>query len=229
MTPGRGRDAPSAGESTADGGPAVDGGREDDGAARPNPVRRLYDWVVSWADRPSGPAALAGVAAAESIFFPIPPDVLLIPLCLGRPRKAFRLALLCTAGSVVGALGGYWIGASLYESVAQPILEMYGYTEEYRTVGRMYRDNLVLSLGAAGFTPIPYKVFTIAAGGFKVPVGAFVAVSAVSRAARFFLVAGLLRVFGEPIREFIDRWFNILTLALVAVVVAGFVAVRWLF
>ncbi len=212
---GPGRGAGAAGRGKADG-------------KRPNPVRRLYDWVVSWADRPSGPAALFGIAAAESVFFPVPPDVLLIPLCLGSPRKAFRLAALCTVGSVVGALGGYWVGSSLYETVGRPIIEMYGYTSEYEAVGRMYRDNLVVSLGAAGFTPIPYKVFTIAAGGFRVPIGAFVAISAVSRAGRFFLVAGLLRLFGEPIREFIDRWFNLLTVALAALVVGGFVVVRWL-
>lgn len=203
---------------------AGDTEREGDGR---NWIRRLYDWVVSWADRPSGPAALFGVAAAESVFFPIPPDVLLIPLCLGRPRRAFRFAALCTAGSVVGGLAGYWVGATLYESVGQPILEMYGYLETYRAVGDAYRDSLVWSLGAAGFTPIPYKVFTIAAGGFKVALPAFVAVSTVSRAGRFFLVAGLLRIFGEPIREFVDRWFNVLTLLLAVLVVAGFVVVRW--
>lgn len=221
MTPETGGDGPGPGRGAA----ATDAG---DAAPSSNPVRRLYDWVVSWADRPSGPAALFGIAVAESVFFPVPPDVLLIPLCLGSPRKAFRLALLCTVGSVVGGLGGYWVGASLYETVGRPILEMYGYMSEYETVGRMYRDNLVVSLGAAGFTPIPYKVFTIAAGGFRVPIGAFVAISAVSRAGRFFLVAGLLRAFGEPIRDFIDRWFNLLTLALAALVVGGFVVVRWL-
>lgn len=205
------------------------GGEGERAVGRRNPVRRLYDWVVSWADRPSGPAALFGIAAAESVVFPIPPDVLLVPLCLGRPRKAFRLALLCTAGSVVGALAGYWVGSSLYDTVGRPIIEMYGYASEYEAVGRMYRDNLVLSLGAAGFTPIPYKVFTIAAGGFRVPVGAFLVVSAVSRAARFFLVAGLLRVFGEPIRGFVDRWFNLLTLVFAVLLVGGFLAVRWLF
>lgn len=195
---------------------------------RPNVVRRLYDWVVSWADRPSGPAALTGLAAAEAIFFPIPPDVLLIPLCLGRPRRSLRFALLCTLGSVAGAAVGYWVGSALYESVGQPILELYGYQDVYFRVGRHYRENLVASLGVAGFTPIPFKVFTLAAGGFRVPIVPFLVISAVSRGARFFLVAGLLRIFGEPIREFIDRWFNLLTVLLAVLIVLGFLVLGWL-
>ena len=194
---------------------------------RPNVIRRAYDWVLSWADRPSGPIALTGVAAAESIFFPIPPDVLLIPLCLGEPKRSLRFALLCTAGSLAGALVGYWVGAALYQSAGQWILEAYGYEDLYRRVGDLYRDNLLVTLGAAGFTPIPFKVFTIAAGGFQVPILAFLGISAVSRGARFFLVAGLLRIFGEPMREFIDRWFNLLTIVLVLLIVGGFLVVRW--
>jgi membrane protein YqaA with SNARE-associated domain len=192
-----------------------------------NPIRRLYDWVLRWADRPSGPIALFGLAAAEAVFFPIPPDVLLIPLCLGRRRSSLRFALLCTMGSVCGALVGYWAGSTLYETVGRPILDLYGYGEVYRTVGRLYRDNLVLALGTAGFTPIPYKVFTIAAGGFQVPLVAFVVISAVSRGGRFFLVAGLLRLFGEPVKHFIDRYFNILTVALILLIIVGFAVVKW--
>lgn len=213
------------------GGPARGEGRGGPAEDVPssNPVRRLYDWVLGWAERPSGPAALTGFAAAEAIFFPVPPDVLLIPLSLGRPRRALWFAVLCTAGSVAGAVVGYAVGSGLYESVARPILEMYAYEDVYWRVGEMYRENLVLTLGTAGFTPIPFKVFTIAAGGFRVPLVPFLVISAVSRGARFLLVAGLIRLFGEPIRTFIDRYFNLLTVALVALVVAGFVAVRWLF
>lgn len=199
------------------------------GAPDRNPLRRLYHWVLSWADRPSGPAALFGIAAAESVFFPVPPDVLLIPLGIGKPKRALWFAFLCTVGSLVGAAVGYWIGSGLYESVGRPILEMYGYSDVYGTLGTAYRDNLVLTLGTAGFTPIPYKVFTIAAGGFQVPLVPFLVVSAVSRGARFFLVAALIRLFGEPVRDFIERYFNLLTVLLVILVVLGFVAVRWLF
>lgn len=196
---------------------------------RPNLARRTYDWVLSWSERPSGPAALTGIAAAEAVFFPVPPDVLLIPLALGSPRRALWFAFLCTLGSLAGAAVGYWVGAGLYEALARPILELYGLVGSYERVGEMYRENLVVTLGTAGFTPIPYKVFTIAAGGFRVPFDAFLVVSAVSRGARFFLVAGLIRAFGDPIRDLIDRYFNILTVALVALVIAGFVAVRYLF
>lgn len=213
---------------TAGGGEA--GGSTGESAGkRPNPVRRLYDWVVGWADRPAGPAALTGLAAAESVFFPIPPDVLLIPLCLGRPRRSLRFALLCTVGSLAGAAAGYWCGAALYGSVGEWILDLYGYHDVYRRVGRLYAENLVATVGTAGFTPIPYKVFTLAAGGFRVPVVPFLVVSAVSRAARFFLVAGLLRAFGPSISDFIDRWFNLLTVLLAVLVLLGFAAVRWMF
>ena len=192
-------------------------------------VRRLYDWVLGWADRPGGTWALFGISVAEASFFPIPPDVLLIPLALGKPRNAFRFALICTAGSVLGAVVGYLIGSLLFTSIGQPILDLYGAVDQYDELGRMYNENLVVTLGTAGFTPIPFKVFTIAAGAFGVAFAPFVVVSAFSRAGRFFLVAGLIRLFGESIREFIDRWFNVLSILLVVLIVAGFVAIRFLF
>ncbi len=188
------------------------------------PLRRLYRWVLSWAHRPGGPWALTGVAVAEATFFPIPPDVLLIPMVISRPRRAWFFAALCTLGSVVGAALGYLIGAGLYQTVAAPILELYGYMEEYRRVGRLFQENLVVTLGTAGLTPIPFKVFTIAGGGFAVSLPAFLAVSTVSRGIRFFAVAGLLRVFGPQIREFIERHFGWVSLALAAAVVGGFLA-----
>ena len=178
---------------------------------REGPIRRLYHWVLGWADRPSGPAALFTIATAESFFFPIPPDVLLIPL---------------TLGAVLGGMIGYLIGSGLYQSIGQPLLEFYGYMEHYDKLGGMYSEHLILTLGTAGFTPIPYKVFTIAAGAFGVSFPAFVAISAVSRGARFFLVAGLIRLFGDPMRRFIERWFDLLTIALVVALVGGFVAIR---
>ncbi len=205
------------------------GGITEEPRERQGALRRLYHWVLAWADRPGGPRALFAIAAAESFFFPIPPDTLLIPLCLGKPRRAFRFAATCTVGSVLGGMLGYLIGSALYDAVAVRILDLYGYTEQYAALGRAYSNNLVLALGTAGFTPIPYKVFTIAAGGFSVPFGAFVAISAASRGARFFLVAGLLRWFGEPVRTFIERYFNILTIVLVLAIVAGFLLVGVLF
>ncbi|UCG74966.1 MAG: DedA family protein [Gemmatimonadota bacterium] len=189
---------------------------------RRGPIRRLYHWVLDWAHRPGGPAALFGIATVESFIFPIPPDVLLIPLALGNPRRALRFAGLCTLGSIIGAVFGYLIGLGLYEGVGRPIIELYGYADEYARIGEAYRRNLVLALGTAGFTPIPFKVFTIAAGGFQVPFIAFLAVTAVSRGMRFFLVAVLIRLYGERIRDFIERYFNLLTLAFAVLLIGGF-------
>jgi membrane protein YqaA with SNARE-associated domain len=193
------------------------------------PLHRLYHWVLGWADRPGGTWALFGIAFAESSFFPIPPDVLLIPLALGNVRRSLWFALVCTAGSVAGAMLGYFIGSSLFASIGQPIIELYDGMEHYNELGRMFDENLLVTLGTAGFTPIPFKVFTIAAGAFGVSFPAFVGISAVSRGARFFLVAGLIRLFGEPIRVFIEKYFNLLTIIFVILLVLGFVFISVLF
>ena len=196
--------------------------------ARRGPVRRLYDWTLGWADRPTGPLALFIVAVAESSFFPIPPDVLLMALALGRPNRALWFGAICTAGSVVGGVIGYYIGYALFDQVGRPVLEFYHATETFERVGQLYRENLVVALGTAGFTPIPYKVFTIAAGAFAVPLLPFILISLVSRGARFFLVAGLIRLFGPPVKAFIDRYFNILTVVFVVVLVFGFWAIKFM-
>jgi len=193
------------------------------------PLHRLYHWVLGWADRPGGTWALFGIAFAESSFFPIPPDVLLIPLALGNVRRSLWFALVCTAGSVAGAMLGYFIGSSLFASIGQPIIELYDGMEHYNELGRLFDENLLVTLGTAGFTPIPFKVFTIAAGAFGVSFPAFVGISAVSRGARFFLVAGLIRLFGEPIRVFIEKYFNLLTILFVILLVLGFVFMSVLF
>jgi membrane protein YqaA with SNARE-associated domain len=198
-----------------------------DAALRRGPVRRLYDWTISWAHRPGGTWALFLLALAESSFFPIPPDVLLIALAIGRPKRALWFALVCTAGSVIGGMIGYYIGFSLFEQVGRPVLEFYGATEKFDQVGQLYRDNLVLALGTAGFTPIPYKVFTIAGGAFAVPFAPFVLVSMVSRALRFFLVAGLIYALGPRIKAFIDRYFNLLTILFVVVLALGFYLIKF--
>lgn len=188
-------------------------------------LRRMYDWVLGWADRPGGAWALFGIAFAESSFFPIPPDALLIPLVLGRPTRGLWFATVCTAGSVLGAVAGYMIGSFLFASIGQAILDFYGATDHYVSLGQMFNENLWLTLGTAGFTPIPFKVFTIAAGAFAVAFLPFVVVSTVSRGARFFIVAGLLTVFGERIREFIEKYFNLLSILFVILLIGGFVVI----
>lgn len=195
-------------------------------APRRGPVRRLYDWTLSWANRPGGTWALFGLAFAESSFFPIPPDVLLMALCMGRPRRSFWFALVCTVGSVLGGIAGYFIGASLFEQIGRPILEWYGATAAFDRVGDLYRANLVVALGTAGFTPVPYKVFTIAGGAFAVPLLPFVLISVVSRGARFALVGTLIYFFGPPVKSFIDRYFNLLSILFVVLLVGGFALVK---
>ena len=189
-------------------------------------IRRLYDWVLSWADSRYGALALFILAFVEASFFLIPPDVLLIALAVGRPRGSLYFAAICTAGSVLGGVFGYIIGYQLFDIIGQPIIDFYNAGEAFQRVGDLYRQNLVVALGTAGFTPIPYKVFTIAAGAFAVPFVPFVIVSAVSRGARFFLVAGLIRIWGPQIRGFIERYFNILTVVFVVTLILGFLILR---
>lgn len=191
-------------------------------------VRRIYDWVLGWAESPYGALALFVLAFVEASVFFVPPDVLLIALCVGRPQRSLYFAALCTVGSVLGGISGYLIGYQLYEIIGQPIIEFYDATEAFQRVGDLYRANLVVALGTAGFTPIPYKVFTIAAGAFSVPFAPFVVVSAVSRGARFFLVAGLIRLWGAQIRDFIERYFNLLTVVFVVALTLGFVVLKYL-
>lgn len=197
--------------------------------ARISWVHRLYHWVLSWAEHPQGTWALFLLAFAESSFFPIPPDVLLIALCLGRPRRAAWYALVCTAGSVVGGVAGYAIGRELYDSLGRPILEFYGLTERYAEVQVLYRRYDVWAVGIAGLTPIPYKVFTVTAGAFGVSLPGFVAASVVGRGLRFGIVATLLRLWGEPAREFIDRHLGLLTILFAILLVGGFVLLRTVF
>ncbi len=190
--------------------------------------RRLYDWVLRWAETPHGAIALFALAFMESSFFPVPPDVLLIALVIGSPRRWLRFAAICTAGSVLGGVAGYGIGLGLMESVGRPILRWYGAEEQFARVQSLYEQYDYWIVFAAAFTPIPYKVFTIASGAFGMNVAGFVLVSLVGRGARFFAVSGLLRLFGQPLRRFLERYFDLLSLAFVALLILGFVYVKWL-
>ncbi len=189
-------------------------------------LRRLYEWVLSWAESRYGGLALGVVAFAESSFFPVPPDVLLIALALGKPKRAWRFALVASVGSVLGGVFGYFIGWQFYEVIGIKVIEFYGLAHKYDQVADLYTRYSGWAVGIAGFTPIPYKLFTIAAGAFHVPFGIFVLASALSRSARFFLVAGLIRRFGAQIKPLIDRYFNLLAIAFVILLVGGFLLVR---
>jgi len=190
---------------------------------------RLYDWVLHWSGHPRAQSALFGLAFAEASFFPVPPDVLLISMCLSRPKRAFRYAAVCTAGSVFGGVAGYGIGTGLWH-LLEPFffrfLAVFSFTpENFARVQQAYQENAFLAVFTSGFTPIPYKVFTIAAGVFEVNLAIFILASLLGRAGRFFLVAALLRWMGPRVLPFIERYLGWLTLAFVALLILGFLLV----
>jgi len=193
-------------------------------------LRWLYDWVLSWADSPFGVVALAALAFAESSFFPIPPDVLLIALCLGDRRKWALFAGVCAAASLVGGLAGYAIGWGVWAAVDQWFFAYVpGFTPEvYAQVSGLYQKYDFWIVFVAAFTPIPYKVITITAGVCQINFVMFVIASTVGRSARFFLVAFLLYHFGEHIKDFIDKRFNLVTIVFVVLLIGGFFALKWL-
>jgi membrane protein YqaA with SNARE-associated domain len=198
--------------------------------ANRGPLRRLYDWVLSWADSPHGTTALAAISFAESSFFPIPPDVLQIALSVARPRLSFFYAAVSMVASVAGGVAGWAIGWGLWQAV-EPWFFAYvpGFSrEKFTLVENLYRGNAFLAIFAAAFTPIPYKVFTIAAGVFSVPLGTLVAASVLGRGARFFLVAAAMYFCGTSAKRFLDRYLEVVTLALLAAIVAGFFAIKLL-
>ena len=192
-------------------------------------LRKLYDWVLHWADTPYGTWALFLLAFSESSFFPIPPDVLLIALAVAVPSRSFKYAAVCSAGSILGGCFGYLIGWHFMTSIGTRIISFYGLSEKFAYIETLYRTYDAWAIGIAGFTPIPYKVFTISAGAFRINFAVFVIASLVSRSARFFIVGGLIYVFGPRIQRFIDRYFNILAVAFTILLIAGFVAIKHFF
>jgi len=199
------------------------------GHGRPGWIRRLYDWVLHWAETPYGPAALFVLAFAESSFFPIPPDPLLIALCLGAPARSLRFATICTVGSVLGGMVGYGIGAGAWHMVDQWFFAYVpGVTPEaFEMVRGMYDRWDFWAVFIAGLTPIPYKVFTLSGGVFEINFATFVVASVLSRGMRFFVVAALIYRFGPPIARFIDKYFDLLAVAFVVLLVGGFVVIKY--
>ena len=201
-----------------------------------NPVRKLYDWVLHWAKTPYALPALFILAFAESSFFPIPPDVLLIALAVSIPAKAFRYAAVCTLGSVLGGMLGYLIGSFAwytgndYSSFAMLFFHYVpGFTEElFNLVKLKFEQNAFLAVFTAGFTPIPYKIFTIAGGVCKINFFVFIIASIISRALRFFLVAAIIYKFGSPITAWIDKYFNKLAILFTILLIGGFILIKWM-
>jgi membrane protein YqaA with SNARE-associated domain len=192
-------------------------------------LKRLYNWVLHWADTPYGTWALFILAFAESSFFPIPPDILLIALAVAVPKKALKYAAVCSAGSVLGGCFGYLIGWQFMAGIGDRIVALYGLSDKVDYIATLYNQYDAWAVGIAGFTPIPYKVFTISAGAFNINFGVFLLASLVARSARFFLVGGLIYAFGPQIQSFIDKYFNILVVAGTILLVAGFVLIKYLF
>ena len=189
-------------------------------------LRRLYDGTMRLAGHPRAVWLLAAVAFAESIVFPVPVDVLLIPMVLAAPERAWRYAAVCTCASVAGGAAGYGAGAFLFDAVGAPLLAFYGYGEAFAEAQALYNAHGGLIVFTAAFSPIPYKVFTIASGFAGTDLGAFVLASAAGRGLRFFIVAALLWRFGEPLRAFIERRLGPLTLAFAVLLVAGFLLLK---
>ena len=189
-------------------------------------LRRLYDGTMRLAGHPGAVWILVAVAFAESVVFPVPVDALLIPMVLAAPGRAWRYAAICTGASVAGGVAGYGIGAFLFEALGAPLLAFYNYGEAFAEAQALYNAHGGLIVFTAAFSPIPYKVFTIASGVASTDIGAFILASAAGRGLRFFIVAALLWRFGAPLRAFIERWLGPLTLAFAVLLVAGFVLLR---
>lgn len=190
-------------------------------------LKRLYKWVLQWSEHPQAVWALFWLAVAESSFFPIPPDVLLIAMCLALPKRSFVFASVCTVASVLGGGIGYLLGSSFMDWVGHPLLEWYGVADQFDRLRDLYARYDAWIVIISGFTPIPYKVFTITAGACSIHIGVFFIASVLGRGSRFFLVGGLIYKFGDRARGFIEKHFNWVTLVLAILLVGGFVLIRW--
>ena len=184
--------------------------------------KRLYDWTIALAESPRAGWALAAVSFAESSFFPIPPDVILVPMALAKPQKAWLYATICTAASVLGGIVGYGIGALLYDTVGQWLINLYGYASRMEQLRAFYAEWGALFILVKGLTPIPFKLVTIVSGvlGYNFPL--FVLLATITRGARFFIEAGLLNFFGDSARALLEKHFATFMVLIVIAVVGGF-------
>lgn len=184
--------------------------------------KRLYHWTLSLAESPRATWALGAIAFAESSFFPIPPDVILVPMSLAKPKRAWFYAGLCTIASVAGGILGYAIGWLLWDTVGQWLINLYGYAARMDAVKAGYDQWGWLFILVKGLTPIPFKLVTIVSGLLEYNFPLFVGLSLITRGARFFILAGLLNKFGDPIKDLLERHFATFMIAIVAMIVGGF-------
>ena len=192
-------------------------------------VRKLYDWVLHWAETPYGSLALIILAFAESSFFPVPPDVLLIALALSIPKKSFFYAFESSLASVIGGIFGYYIGVALMDIIGWKIIDFYNARELFTQLFAMFNEYSFWAVLIAAITPIPYKVFTISAGAANANFAVFMVASVIGRSIRFFAVGTLIYLFGERIRNFIDKYFNLLSIIFVILLVGGFILIKYAF
>jgi membrane protein YqaA with SNARE-associated domain len=191
-------------------------------------IRRLYDWTMRLASHKQAPRALFLVSFIESSFFPIPPDVMLVPMVLAQRVKAWVFASIATVGSVLGGVAGYLIGLFLFDLIGKPLLDLYGYSEQFTHFANQYNEYGALIVFFFGVTPFPYKVITIASGVTQLNFLIFILASIAARGLRFFLVSGLLYWFGEPIRDFIEQRLGLVTTLFLVLLIGGFVGLRYL-
>jgi membrane protein YqaA with SNARE-associated domain len=191
-------------------------------------LRKFYDWTVSLAQTKWALAALAMISFVESSFFPIPPDILLIPMILAAPTRAFLIAFVCTVSSVAGGAFGYYIGAELFDTLGRPILDFYHKLDAFEEFKERFNAQGHWAVLFAGVTPFPYKVITITSGVTELPFWTFMLWSVIARGFRFFVVATLLWFFGAPIRDFIERRLGLMFTVLILLLIAGFAAVKLL-
>ncbi|MCB9397601.1 MAG: DedA family protein [Acidobacteria bacterium] len=191
-------------------------------------IRKLYDWTLGLASRPTAIYWLGAVSFAESSFFPIPPDLMIIPMCLANRERTAKIVTVATLASILGGLFGYWIGFYAFDSIGVPILNFYGAMDKYDQFQHYFDLYGAIMIVVAGFSPIPYKVITISAGVFHFPIGLFFLLSFASRGCRFALEGVLLWFFGQKAQTMIDKHFNKLTIVAAVLLVGGFVAVKWI-
>jgi membrane protein YqaA with SNARE-associated domain len=197
-------------------------------APRPSPIRRLYDWTIALAGKRYAEQALFWVSFAESSFFPLPPDLMLVPMTLAQRQKAWRYAAICTLASVIGGIVGWGIGYFLFEAVGRPIIRFYGAMGQYEDLKRLFDEWGFWIILVKGMTPIPYKLVTITAGALHFNLILFIIASIGSRAMRFFLVAALLWRYGAPVQQFVEKRLELVTFGFLAVLVGGFVVFKYL-
>ena len=188
--------------------------------------RRMYDWTLEKAEHPWALWIMASISFIESSIFPITPLVMVIPMVLARPDRAWIIAGVCTLASTAGGVFGWWLGATFFDEIGRPILEFYGKVAEFEETAEMFRRNGFEAVFLAAFTPFPYKVITIASGLAELPLGTLISASLAGRGLQFFLVAGILWYAGPPARVFIDKYFGIVATVGGLLLIGGFVVVK---